>query len=228
MPLSARLTNCACDTLLGPEHWFWDKEISGGIFIEHGVHFFDLYSYWLGPGQVISAQAETRGPAGQEDRATCQIRHDSGAIASQYHGFDQVLLMDRTDHRIVFEMGDVRVAGWIPLTVTLDAAVDDAGLEKLTQPMPGCRVEVTAEFGEDARQMTGRGKPRHVTQRVAISYTPEADKQKVYSDSVRRLLADQIAFIRDSKHSRTITEQNGRDSLAMAWAAAELAEGQGK
>ena len=40
--LSARLTNCAQDTNLVPEHWFWDREKSGGIFVEHGVHFFDL------------------------------------------------------------------------------------------------------------------------------------------------------------------------------------------
>jgi len=225
-PLSARLTNCASDSPLGPEHWFWDKQVSGGIFIEHGVHFFDLYNYWLGPGRVVSAHSETRQPEGLEDRVTCQVRHDGGAIASHYHGFDQVLPMDRADHRIVFEMGDVRVEGWIPLTATVDAVVDDEGLKTLAQTMPGCRVEVTAEFDESSREVTGRGRLRHVTRRVSVSYTPEADKQKVYADSVRRLLADQIAFIHDGKHHRTITERNGRDSLMLAWAAVKLAEGQ--
>ncbi|MGB3078029.1 MAG: Gfo/Idh/MocA family oxidoreductase, partial [Saprospiraceae bacterium] len=34
--------NYASDEKLIPEHWFWDEEKSGGIFIEHGVHFFDM------------------------------------------------------------------------------------------------------------------------------------------------------------------------------------------
>ena len=42
--------NYASDENLPREHWFWDRAKSGGIFIEHGVHFFDLFAGWLGPG----------------------------------------------------------------------------------------------------------------------------------------------------------------------------------
>ncbi len=42
--------NYASDEFLGPGHWFWDPAKSGGIFIEHGVHFFDLFAGWLGEG----------------------------------------------------------------------------------------------------------------------------------------------------------------------------------
>ncbi|MHC4717451.1 MAG: Gfo/Idh/MocA family protein, partial [Planctomycetota bacterium] len=35
-PLAARLTNCAGDSKLPAAHWFWDKAVSGGIFVEHG------------------------------------------------------------------------------------------------------------------------------------------------------------------------------------------------
>ena len=69
--LAGCLTNCAFDTFMPPGHWFWDKSVSGGIFIEHGVHFFDLYSYWLGPGRMIDAHADTREGTGQEDRVIC-------------------------------------------------------------------------------------------------------------------------------------------------------------
>ena len=54
--------NYASDENLPPEHWFWDRSKSGGIFIEHGVHFFDLFAGWLGPGTVAAAQAAS-GPA---------------------------------------------------------------------------------------------------------------------------------------------------------------------
>ena len=29
-----------------------DRTKSGGIFIEHGVHFFDMFAGWLGVGAV--------------------------------------------------------------------------------------------------------------------------------------------------------------------------------
>ena len=43
--------NYASDENLPPDHWFWDRAKSGGIFIEHGVHFFDMFAGWLGPGR---------------------------------------------------------------------------------------------------------------------------------------------------------------------------------
>ena len=231
--LSARLTNCASDTPLAPEHWFWDKAVSGGIFIEHGGHFFDLYGYWLGPGEVISAHAETREGTGQEDRVTCTVRHAgdaeagrTAAVASHCHEFDQVLMMDRTDHRLVCELGDIRVEGWIPLALTIDAAVDDRGAERLAACCPGAEVEVIEQFGPERRSVTSRGRPRSLTRRVRLRWRPDTDKQAVYVGSVRALLADQIAFIRDPAHQRRITEANGREAVALAEAAARLARTQ--
>lgn len=222
--LAARLTNCAGDTPLTPTHWFWDKRVSGGIFVEHGVHFFDLYAHWLGPGRVVSAHAECRENTGQEDRVTCVVRHDAGAIASHYHGFDQLSLMDRTDHRLVCQRGDVRVDGWIPLSLHVDAAVDDEGLAALAHCCAGrCDVRTVEEYDERRGTTIGRNKPCRVTRRVHLDCTPADDKQGVYADSVRRLLADQIAYARDHAHVRRIAESNGRDALAMAEAAADLA-----
>ena len=52
--------NYASDENLPAEHWFWDAAKSGGIFVEHGVHFFDLFAGWLGAGEVFAAQATCR------------------------------------------------------------------------------------------------------------------------------------------------------------------------
>ena len=221
--LSGRLTNCAADTPLTPDHWFWDKSVSGGIFIEHGVHFFDLYRYWLGPGSVISAHTETREGTTQEDRVMCEVRHENGAVASHYHGFDQVLPMDRTDHRLVCELGDLRVSGWIPLSLNIDATVDDSGAKRLVECVGGGSVEVTETLSGQRAETIGRGKKRSLTKRILLNYTPQEDKQGIYCDSVRDLLTDQIAYLRDRSHSRCVTEQNGRDALALAEAAAKIA-----
>ena len=217
--LAGFLTNCAFDTLMPPGHWFWDKSVSGGIFIEHGVHFFDLYAHWLGPGQVVAARTEMREGTSQEDRVMCTMRHD-GALVSHYHGFDQIKPMDRADHRLVCELGDIRVQGWIPLAVTVDAAVDDAAAEQLARCCRGCEVKTVETFDAEHQKMSGRGQSRKVTRRINLRYCPNSDKQAVYADSIRALLADQIAFIRDRSHTRRVVESNGREALAIAVACA--------
>ncbi|NBB94347.1 MAG: Gfo/Idh/MocA family oxidoreductase [Planctomycetes bacterium] len=222
--LRANLTNCAADSNLHQEHWFWNRELSGGIFVEHGVHFFDLYREWLGEGQVISSHTEMRPGTAQEDRVMCIVRHDSGAVVAHYHGFDQVGPMDRTNHRLVCEMGDIWVDGWIPLSIGIDAAVDDRGHETLENLLPGVELEIVEEFDVERQQVQGRGRHHHVTKRIRLHYCPEPDKQTIYANSVLDLMADQVAYVRDRSHARIVTESNGRDALALAEAAKMQAE----
>ena len=56
--------NYAADEFLTPDHWFWDPAKSGGIFIEHGVHFFDLFEGWLGGGRVVAGHRTLRPEGG--------------------------------------------------------------------------------------------------------------------------------------------------------------------
>ncbi len=223
--LSGRLTNCAGDSKLGVDHWFWNRQVGGGIFIEHGVHFFDLYRYWLGDGHAISAHIEPREGTGQEDRFHCMVRHDDGALVSHYHGFDQVGLMDRTDHRMVCELGDVRVDGWIPLEITVDAAVDEDALAKLQAALPNAQIETLAEWDpETTGVVAGRGQQRKLSKRVRMHWTPDADKQKVYANSVKDLLADQLDWLDEASHQRTVSEANGLAAVELAEAATNLAD----
>jgi predicted dehydrogenase len=223
-PLSARLTNCASDAKLDEHHWFWDPLVSGGIFIEHGVHFFDLYRYWLGEGKVADAHTETREGTTQEDRVMCLVRHHNGCVAHHYHGFDQPWMLDRTDHRIVCAQGDIRVDGWIPLTMNVDAALDDAGVEKLTSLVPDGELTVTEEYPDGVGDGVGRGKNRHITKRVTLRYCPEPDKESVYCASVDALMRDQVAYLTDRSHPRIVTEENGRAAVLLAENAVDLAK----
>jgi predicted dehydrogenase len=54
--------NLASDEHLGADHWFWDREVSGGILVEHGVHFFDACAWLLGsqPELVQAVEASRR------------------------------------------------------------------------------------------------------------------------------------------------------------------------
>ena len=221
--LSARLTNCASDTNLGTDHWFWAKEVSGGIFIEHGVHFFDLYSAWFGAGQVVNAHTETRPGTSQEDRVTCTVRHEGGTLASHYHGFDQPMMLDRTDHRLVCELGDIRIDGWIPLTLTVEAAVSAAGAAALRNCCDWTSFEVVATFEGESGRRASRGVQRRLDQHISARFTPNTDKQAVYAANVQALLADQLARLTDPAHTPIITEANGLDALALGEAAVNLA-----
>jgi len=120
-------------------------------------------------------------------------------------------------------MGDVRVEGWVPMRLIVDAAVDDAGAETLSASLAPCPVEVVENYGREAREIPGRGRTRRVTKRIRLQYAPHDDRQAVYAESLRALLADQIAWVRDRGHRRRTTEDNGLKALVCAEAAAKLA-----
>jgi len=222
-PLAAMLTNCAADTDLPPRHWFWQRELSGGIFIEHGVHFFDLYKHWFGAGKAVSAHAQYRQGTDQTDRVTCTIRHGEGVLASHYHGFDQIHPMDRAEHRIVTELGDVHLCGWIPTELVVDAAVDEEGAEVLRACCPEAHVQTAVRYSPQAGHTLGRGQRRDVTRRIRMEYRLPGSAEETYAGCLRALLADQIAHIRNPSHKRVVTEADGLAALRLAERATKLA-----
>jgi predicted dehydrogenase len=127
--LHATFENYACDEGLGPEHWFWDRAKSGGIFIEHGVHFFDMFAGWLGRGDVESAGRVMRPGSGIEEQVYCTALYGNVPVTF-YHGFTQAGRMDRQELRLLFERGDVTLREWIPT----QAVVRDT---RLTRPING-------------------------------------------------------------------------------------------
>jgi hypothetical protein len=148
-----------------------------------------------------------------------------------YHGFDQIAHMDRTTHRLVCEMGDIHVEGWIPQKLVVDAAVDDPGAEALAAccAAAGCPaecvdVEDVERYDPREREVLGRGKLRHVSRRIRLRCRAPQDKPALYADCLRALLGDQIAWLRDRRHVRRITEDNGLKALAYAEAASQLAD----
>ncbi len=215
--------NYAADEGLGPQHWFWDPAKSGGIFIEHGVHFFDLFAGWLGPGKVVAAQASTRPESGFEDQVQCSVRYDQGAVVNFYHGFHQAGRMDRQELRLVFERGDVLLEEWIPTRFRIHAIADEAQTRELCEMFPGARLEVSALYGGQDRHCRGRQHEYDVYQMLELTGGSDRHKMHIYGDLLRAVLGDQIAWIGNHAHPRRISEQNGRDSLALAVESTHLA-----
>ncbi len=225
--LHGSFENYASDENLPPQHWFWDRGKSGGIFVEHGVHFFDLFAGWLGPGRVEAAQVGVRSDAMIEEQVHATVRYGGGALVNFYHGFHQAGRMDRQELRLVFERGDVTLFDWVPTRARVHALVDERQTRDLCDLFPGARLDVAVSYGGNDRACRGRGKDIDAYQITDLSWGDGQAKSPLYSALLRSLMADQVAWIRDRSHRRVVTEANGRDSLATACEADALAHGEG-
>ena len=221
--LHGTFENLASDENLAAEHWFWDRSKSGGIFVEHGVHFFDLFAGWFGEGRLESAQVGVRPGTAIEEQVQCSVRYGGSALVNFYHGFHQAGRMDRQELRLVFERGDVTLHDWIPTHGRIHALVDEPQTRALVDLFPGSRLDVIASFGGDDRACRARGKAIDAYQVIDLSFGDGAAKSPLYCRLLRSMMADQVAWIRDRDHARVVTEANGRDSLALACRADALA-----
>jgi predicted dehydrogenase len=222
-PLHAFFENHAGDTPLGPGHWFWKPEISGGIFIEHGVHFFDLFRMWFGPGEVLAAQQSERPTGGIIDQVHCTVRYGSVLLANFYHGFHQSSRMESQEARIVCERGTIRLFEWVPTRIEIDLFANYADLDALRSLVPNAEVEEFARYEGDERDILARHKTFPADGRFRIRGGAGMSKQELYGRVVRALLADQIRSVKDPQHRRLVSEENGLTSLEIAVEADELA-----
>jgi predicted dehydrogenase len=200
--------NDASDEDLGPDHWFWDPAHSGGIHIEHGVHFFDAASALMGSDPVEVQGTAVRRDGGPVDIVVATAAHPGGAVATHMHSFTHAHRAERQLMRLDYGFAEARVTGWIPTFATVTAWTDEAGAacwERLPEragdllAVPGLRphgqerisVSVTRDAGSD-RPASGRGVRRVVPHRVdcVIDLGGEARKPHVYGESVRAAMTD--------------------------------------
>lgn len=230
--------NDASDEGLGRNHWFWNRDVSGGIFVEHGVHFFDLVAAWLGAGTVVSAarsvrpHAENAAHEAVEEQVCCTCRYatdvpQTGVLFQFVHGFHQPGRLDRQEMRLVFERGELRLFDWVFTHGLLRGVLDGAATDQLADMLPGSVVRQIDRYEGAARTMRGRFKPIEAGALVEITFTNGLDKLETYAEAVSDLAADQLAWIRDHSRCRRVTAANGVAVVSMACAADELARATG-
>ncbi len=223
-PLYARLENMASDEALGPDHWFWDPAKSGGIFIEHGVHFFDMFAMLFGPGTITSAQRRLRPGTGEEEQVSCMgVFGETEAF--MLHSFTNPSRMDRQEFRFVFERGEIVMEEWVPTRARIVALADPAMARELTQIFPHASVDASLLFGGPEQSVHARGKDFLAEQLVTITVGAGVAKYDVYGKLLRSLLADQMGWIADHGNRRRLTDEDGVQSVALAERATELARG---
>jgi predicted dehydrogenase len=97
--------NLARDDHLPPDHWFWDSRTSGGIFVEHGVHFFDAAAWLLGSHPMeVQALEVARGGHGPINTSSPTRNRLS---------ISRPCWTEASRHAVV--------SGWIPLELQLEA-----------------------------------------------------------------------------------------------------------
>lgn len=197
------LVNHAAGLNLHAAHWFWDKARSGGIWIEHGVHFFDAFAWVAGiPGTVTSAQSLRRAD-GVEDRVEALARYGDTA-AHFYHGFTHSSVTEQTTVTLTFEHGYVTLREWVPTRMEI---VTPVALETLAPLLPG--------------ELSTTTNPEGRTQINAV--LPEG-KSAVYRASIQAGMSALAAAVRDPGIELAVTGAHGLASLQMAAQAEVLAK----
>ena len=202
------LENFASAANLPPEHWFWDPAQSGGIHIEHGVHFFDLAIALAGrEPDVVSGTAQARSD-GRTDRVAALCRFGDAMAATFYHSFTRAEATEQTTIRLAFERGHATIDGWIPTVLRFEGTVEADSLPTLTMLV-----------GEPLSAVDGGVAAG--TRNVLVSATVERlDRQNEYRLAIRSGMKELVAAIRDGA-PLTVTPEDGVRSLRMAIMATE-------
>jgi predicted dehydrogenase len=106
--------------------WFWDKNVSGGMLIEHTCHFFDLFRWWAGdPEGVFGEEKSVVSPFYMkdpqrviEDLVVATIKYRNGALGSILQTHTPWPLDTRVG--VIGENGSAETSGgWMPSKLTL-------------------------------------------------------------------------------------------------------------
>jgi predicted dehydrogenase len=212
--------NYASDEGLDDNHWFWDPVASGGIFVEHGVHFFDIIGAIVGaPARDVLGRTWNRTDGtGKEDRVQALVTYENGIEASFYHAFNRPGALEKQTAQFAFERGHVTLHGWIPTTLELTGGVDEAGQVGLASVLP---LEIIPEAGLPS-SVRGNGQHYAVSSRVRASQSL-GGPTTVYRKAVQDAMQDFAMAIRDPTHVPHVMAVDGAESLRVATAARESA-----
>ena len=216
-PHRVDFTNLASDEGLPPDHWFWDLSRSGGILVEHGVHFFDVYRWLLDAAPVeVQGFRTVRPGTTQEDRVLATVLYDSGALGTFYHAFDRASRLERQRGLIALDQGTLEIEGWIATRVNVDAAVSNAQAARLKELLPPAGDVSHEPYTGAETNAKGGGHAYHFDCRLRYTSVFSEDQGTMYARNVRDSLMDLIRAWRDPNHTPSADAAAGLSSLRTA------------
>lgn len=200
------LVNFATNDGLDPHHWFWDVAKSGGILVEHGVHFFDLANQFAGQLPTLVQGLALRSPDGRVDRMSAVVVYGDKLWASFYHSFDRPRRIEKTTIFLGLTNGEIILDGWIPVKLTFHGLVRTEEVQALQDLVGG-----TLAIGG------GQGAKVEVQGEVQAP-----DRQGEYKRAVQAVMRDLVRAIRE-KGKPAITPEDALSSLEVALTATAAA-----
>jgi predicted dehydrogenase len=216
------LRNYATQETVPEGHWFWDIESSGGILVEHGVHFFDMADYLLGSKAVeVTGLAVPRKP-GMYDRMFATVVYESGAVGTFWHSFTRPVPLETTTFHIALDLGEIDIRCWVPLSVNYWGWVDERGQQMLSRLLPDPAVKIE-EF--DPMEVRSLDTTYSVTRTIQGVGTVPQPKMEVYGECVRSILRDMICKIDNPEHILRVRPEDGIEAVSIAEQATRSALG---
>ena len=219
----ADIENYAQDETMGTDHWFWNTDVSGGILIEHAVHFIDLIHFFQ-PSEVVEVTG-----LGQlrdhklEDQVIASIKYADGLIATHYHSFSRPTFFETTSIRLSFDLADIDLSGWVPLTGRINVTTDKEGLRQL-HALPG--FQITRNHPLIPRIVRSSGIPYPVDVHLEASFGLNESKDEVYRSCVQHSLLNLVLHIQQPEQVALIAPlEIGRSCLHIGLSANSMARG---
>jgi len=229
----AVVNNYAQDEALPVEHWFWNKEMSGGIMVEHGVHFFDIINALSGQQRQQVCGVSHKRNENQRDRVSAMVLYNEGLIASYYHAFSGPGFFEQTTIQLAFDLARIEIEGWMPMKGKVKALVNSQTKQQLDN-LPGWSESTSETFskvGDESRPegwgsaeteeqkktgITAGGIAYDVDETVSGTFEIQKSKGEVYGSCVQLILSDIIQKIENKEHVLTITIEDAFEALQTA------------
>ena len=212
-PRRCDLRNYAMQDTVPEGHWFWNPAISGGILLEHGVHFFDLASWVLNTKGVDTCSMGVERKPGIQDRVFAAIRYEDDVIGTYWHSFSRPRELETTTFHWAFDLGEIEMIGWIPLELRVWGWTDKRGLDMLNgirelTHIDTKRMEPTkahsSEFYYDVEY--------EINATIALA----EPKLEIYADNLRGIMSDLIAAIDNPAHNLRVTLDDAIEAVRVA------------
>jgi predicted dehydrogenase len=231
----ADVENYAQDECLPASHWFWNKTSSGGILVEHAVHFIDLIDSLTDETPVKIHGMRFNRDEIREDRVMANILYNGGLMATHYHAFSRPGFFEINNIRLCYDLADIELEGWIPLKGRIRVLTNEKNREQILN-LQGfiIREETGIDDVADESRPVGWGETSGETERKKIvsggvSYDVDQmisgtfglseSKGDVYIQCLRSMLEDVIRAAENPEHRVASTLENGLKSLDMAYTA---------
>jgi predicted dehydrogenase len=225
------ISNYAQDSSLSQDHWFWDKKLSGGIFVEHGVHFIDIVNALTTQKYKQVFGCSHNRNEKQQDQVSAMVLYNGGLIASHYHSFSSPGFFEQTTIRLKYDLAKIEIEGWIPMKGTIQALINESTKDQLNV-IPGWKMDNLDSINnlEDISRPEGWGDSSttaatktycggigyDVGERASGTFEIPKTKAQVYGECLQSILLDLVAKIEDKDHVLRVSIEDAQESLKIA------------